>query len=142
VRLWYVPLLALVAGCFYVSKKEYRGYWDADGDGWPVGDDCAPDDSGIFPYGPDFRGDQCDSDCRGAEDDQDQDDWPDDADCAPTDPLIYPCAADRDDDTIDSDCDGFTTQRQDTCLGTDPDWPDALPITECPQHLVTAGGRQ
>lgn len=125
-----LPLLALVAGCAYVSREEYLGYWDADGDGWPLDEDCAPDDPEIYPFAPDPRGDGCDSDC-GSEPDADGDDWPDAADCGPDDPKIHPCSPEEvaGDDT-DSDCDGADGPRTDTCAGTDPDFPDAQPM-EC-----------
>ena len=123
-------LLILLPGCVYVSRDEYRAYWDADGDGWPLDEDCAPDDAKVFPYAADPRGDGCDSDC-GKEPDADLDDWPDAADCGADDATIHPCsAAEVDGDTIDSDCDGLDGMRVDACEGLDPDHPDAEPM-EC-----------
>lgn len=130
-------LSLFAAGCFYVSRDEYDAVWDADGDGWPLDEDCASADPAIHPFAPDRRGDGCDSDC-GEEPDADSDDWPDDADCATTDPAIHPCAPDVDDDGVDSDCDGHDSPRADACAGIDPANPDAEPIPAgtCPPDLV------
>lgn len=126
------PLLALVvAGCFYVSRDQFRDFWDADGDGWPIGEDCNDTDDRIYPFAGDVRGDGCDADC-GREPDADGDDWPDSVDCAPNDPLIYPCSPHEvDGDGIDHDCDGLDSVRQDICPTADPDFPDAPVIGPC-----------
>ncbi len=119
--------VALVfSGCFYVTKSEYDAAWDADGDLWPVGEDCAPDDPDIYPGAPDFRGDGCDADC-GVEPDADGDDWPDVADCAPDDDTIYPCAPDEPGDGIDQDCDNRDGPREDDCPGGPADAPQLAP---------------
>ena len=122
-------LLGIVglSSCAYVTRSEFIELWDEDGDGWPVGEDCAPLDSGIFPGAADPRGDGCDTDC-GREPDADNDDWPDAADCGPDDPDIHPCSVfEATGDGIDHDCDGLDTARVDSCPGIDPDYPDALP---------------
>lgn len=124
-------LAAALGGCAYVSKKEFLTAWDADGDGWPEPEDCAPDDPEIFPYALDRRGDGCDTDC-GTEPDSDGDDWPDAADCFPDDPDAYPCSpSDVDGDDLDTDCGGQDGLRTDTCLGLDPDFPDDQPAAAC-----------
>ncbi len=129
-RLLLAPLLALV-GCAYVSREEYLAYWDEDGDGWPLDEDCAPDREDIFPFAADPRGDGCDSDC-GAEPDADGDDWPDAADCDPDDPEVHPCSsAEVAGDQVDHDCDGEDGRRTDPCPSGDPDFPDVEPMT-CP----------
>lgn len=121
-------LLAVAApGCVYVSKSEFDEYWDEDGDGWPLGDDCAETDPNVFPYAADVRGDGCDSNC-GTEVDTDGDDWPDDSDCAPDDASVYPCAADTDGDSVDSDCDGHDAARADACPTADPNFPDVTAV--------------
>ncbi|MEQ1569669.1 MAG: hypothetical protein ABMA64_28800 [Myxococcota bacterium] len=122
-------LLVGLGGCAYVGHDEYLELWDVDGDLWPVGDDCAPNDPGVYPYAPDRRGDGCDTDC-GTEPDQDGDDWPDKADCAPDDPTSYPCAADPL-DGADRDCDGLDSARFDACPGLDPDYPDDVEVATC-----------
>lgn len=129
-----------LAGCFYVTREEYDAAWDADGDGWPLDEDCAVDDPAIHPFAPDRRGDGCDSDC-GGEPDADLDDWPDGADCDPADPAIHPCAPDVDGDGVDADCDGHDGPRTDPCVGEDPAFPGAAPIPEgaCPEDLIAAG---
>ena len=125
-RTW-IALWVGVAGCAYVTRDEYLDEWDEDDDGWPIGEDCAPTDSGVHPYAPDLRGDGCDNDC-GTEPDADGDDWPDAADCGPADASIYPCSPAEDTtDETDHDCDGLTTARTDTCPGLDPDYPDVVP---------------
>ncbi len=117
-----------LGGCAYVTRAEYLEYWDEDGDGWPVSEDCAPKDPDVYPYAPDPRGDGCDSDC-GMEPDADGDDWPDAADCGPQDPDIHPCSGSEvPGDGVDHDCDGFDGVRNDTCPGLDPDYPEALPL--------------
>ena len=118
-------LLGLLPGCVYVTRGEYLAYWDADGDGWPLDQDCAPKDPDGYPFAPDRRGDGCDSDC-GEEPDADLDDWPDAADCDSEDPDVHPCStAEVDGDGIDTDCDGLDSVRLDVCEGLDPDHPDA-----------------
>lgn len=125
-RFWLVWWLG-GAGCAYVTRAEYLQEWDEDGDGWPLGDDCAPQDPDVYPGAPDLRGDGCDNDC-GYELDSDGDDWPDAADCGAEDPDIYPCSPNEDDlDDVDSDCDGDTTRRPDTCPGLDPQHLDVIP---------------
>jgi hypothetical protein len=133
-RWWVVAAAALMAnGCVYVTKAEFDSYWDEDGDGWPLGEDCDPLADTVFPYAADVRGDGCDSDC-GEESDQDGDDWPDDSDCDPEDPTIFPCSdAEENGDGVDSDCDGADSARDDTCPTADPDFPD---VTE----VVCGGG--
>ena len=128
-RLGLLCCAAWLSGCVYVSKAEFDAYWDEDGDGWPLGEDCAEEDPAVYPYAPDVRGDGCDSDC-GAEADADGDDWPDDSDCDPTDPDVHPCSAsEQDGDGVDSDCDGFDGVRSDACPTADPDFPDVSDVT-------------
>ena len=130
-----LPLLAILTfclalpSCVYVTKKEFESFWDSDGDGWPLDQDCDDNDADVYPYAPDRRGDNCDADC-GMEPDSDGDDWPDQADCAPENAFIFPCANDLPNDGIDSDCNGFDGVRTDTCPGDDPDFPDA-PTLSC-----------
>ena len=116
------------SGCAYVSKAEYDAFWDADGDGYGIDEDCAPDNPNVFPGAGDVRGDGCDADC-GFEDDADGDDWPDAADCAPDDSTIYPCSpSETAGDDIDSDCDGTDGVRDQAafpCPTQDPFVPDA-----------------
>jgi len=113
-----------LAGCVYVTKAEFESYWDQDGDGWPLDDDCDDQNPDIFPGAPDLRGDGCDADC-GREPDMDGDDWPDLADCNAEDPLIHPCSDEEvAGDGIDHDCDGHDEIRADACRGTDPDFVD------------------
>jgi len=119
----------VLPGCVYVTKAEFEEYWDADGDGWPLDQDCDDSNPSIHPYAADVRGDGCDSDC-GQEPDADGDDWPDAADCGPEDASIHPCSASEvDGDGIDHDCDGLDRVRADTCPGTDPDYPSATALT-------------
>ncbi len=111
----FLPLAGLIlSGCFYAPKGQYDESFDRDGDTWPLGEDCAPNDPDIYPGAADFRGDGCDADCS-AEMDTDGDDWPDDADCAPDDPTIYPCAPDAPADGIDQDCDNTDGPRDTIC---------------------------
>lgn len=126
---WALALgLLLAPGCVYVSKAEFDEHWDEDGDGWPLGEDCAETDDQQYPFAPDVRGDGCDSDC-GTEQDSDGDDWPDDSDCAPDDPAVFPCADDAPGDELDSDCDGSPEPRSDACPTADPDYPDVATVT-------------
>ncbi len=120
-----------LAGCAYVSKDEYLEVWDADGDGWPIEDDCAPRNAEIFPFAPDVRGDGCDADC-GREADADNDDWPDAADCGVDDPDTYPCSpVEVLGDGVDHDCDGTDDVRLDGCVTDDPDFPAATTPAQC-----------
>ncbi|MCA9568483.1 MAG: hypothetical protein KC656_11600 [Myxococcales bacterium] len=119
-----VPVL--FAGCFYATKGQYDRAWDADGDTWPLDEDCAPLDPRIYPGAPDLRGDGCDADC-GVELDSDGDDWPDDADCDPYDDTVYPCAPDAPGDGIDQDCDNLDGPRLDACPPGDEGAPDLGP---------------
>ena len=131
--------VAMLTGCFYISKGEFDDAWDRDGDGFPNDEDCAPDDPRIYPGAPDPRGDGCDSDC-GVEPDADGDDWPDDNDCyGGTDPTIYPCAPDAPGDEVDSDCDGYPDPRpaEDVCLGIDPRDPAAERFDGTCDHPAT-----
>ena len=122
--------LLFLGSCAYVSKAEYDEYYDADEDGWPIGEDCDDNNGDVYPFAPDLRGDGCDADC-GEELDSDGDDWPDVADCEPNDPDIHPCSANEfEGDDIDSDCDGLDSQRPDTCPIADPDFDDA-PSLQC-----------
>lgn len=132
-RSWTIATLAvLVAGCHYVSKDEFQQYWDNDGDGWSIDDDCDDANALIAPYANDIRGDGCDADC-GLEADSDNDDWPDDVDCGANDPDVYPCAPDTDGDGVDSDCDGFDSPRSedDVCVTSDPGYPDGPTENPC-----------
>ncbi len=122
-------LILALPGCVYVTKADFEEYWDSDGDGWPLDDDCDDNNVDVFPHAPDVRGDGCDADC-GREPDADGDDWPDLADCDPDDGDIHPCSPkEKDGDGIDSDCDGLDSKRADACPGKDPDFPDAQPVT-------------
>jgi hypothetical protein len=117
--------------CAYVTRDEYLRAWDADGDGWPLGRDCAPHDPDIFPGAPDRRGDGCDTDC-GLEPDADGDDWPDKADCRPQDPHGFPCSPwEVDGDKVDLDCDGLDGIRTTACPTDDPDYPPGTPVAAC-----------
>jgi hypothetical protein len=111
-----------------VSKAEYDALWDADGDGYGIDEDCAPDNPDIYPGAGDVRGDGCDADC-GYEADADGDDWPDAADCGVDDPTIHPCSAfEVQGDGIDSDCDGQDGVRDQAafpCPTEDPYVPEA-----------------
>ena len=133
-RLITVALFCSMAGCAYVTKEEFEQYWDKDGDGWPLGEDCNDDNKDVHPYAADVRGDGCDSDCS-TEKDDDNDDWPNSADCAPDDPTIYPCSdSEKDGDGIDSDCDGADSVRTVQCVLEDPDFQDAKVMDEdCPE---------
>jgi hypothetical protein len=127
---WAVLAVALT-GCAYVSKAELEEHWDADGDGWPIGEDCNDDDPDMYPYAPDVRGDGCDADC-GTAPDADGDDWPDDADCEPNDPSVYPCSDDEvAGDGEDSDCDGLDVVRVEACPTADPVGPEAKTPGSC-----------
>ncbi len=120
-----LALCGALAGCVYVTRAEYDDYWDADGDGWPLDEDCNDRNPDVYPYAPDLRGDGCDADC-GMESDRDGDDWPDLADCGPDDPDVYPCSDNEvDGDGTDHDCDGLTSARTDECPTADPDFEDA-----------------
>ncbi len=117
--------LLILSSCAYVSKAEYDEYYDFDGDGWPIGEDCDDNNGDIFPFAPDLRGDGCDADC-GEEPDTDGDDWPDVADCEPNNPDVFPCSGNEvDADNTDSDCDGLDSARTDVCPTADPDFEDA-----------------
>ena len=129
-RLLTVALCISLAGCVYVTRAEYDDFWDADGDGWPLDEDCDDNDPDVYPFAPDLRGDGCDADC-GEELDSDGDDWPDLADCGPNDPDSHPCStAEVDGDGVDNDCDGRDAIRTDDCPNADPDFEDA-PVLEC-----------
>jgi hypothetical protein len=126
-------MLIGLSGCAYVSRAEYQEFWDSDGDGYPLDEDCDDNNRDIYPYALDVRGDGCDADC-GAEADDDNDDWPNASDCDPGDPDIYPCSdAEVPGDGIDHDCDGTDGVRPDTlpCPTEDPGYPEAEPITNC-----------
>ena len=125
-----VMLLAQLTSCAYITKSEFEDHWDADGDGWPVGEDCNDDNGSVYPYAADFRGDGCDADCSTTED-SDGDDWPDLADCEPDDPDAYPCADDAAGDGYDSDCDGLDSPRDTNCNRKDPDHADSSAIENC-----------
>lgn len=117
-------LAVAVGGCAYVTRAEYDSYWDADGDGYGIDEDCAPANPDVYPGAGDVRGDGCDADC-GFEADSDGDDWPDDADCAPDNPNVYPCAPDTEGDGVDSDCGDGDAPRTDACDTRDPIVPSA-----------------
>jgi hypothetical protein len=126
---WWLILLGFGSGCVYVTKGEFDSYWDEDGDGWPIGEDCDELAPQVYPYAPDVRGDGCDSDC-GEEVDSDGDDWPDDSDCDADDPDIFPCSGSEEaGDGVDSDCDGQDSARDDDCPTADPDFPDVESVT-------------
>jgi hypothetical protein len=130
----FVACCVSMSGCVYVTKSEYESYWDQDGDGWPLDDDCNDQNASVYPHAPDLRGDGCDADC-GRESDVDGDDWPDPADCDADDPTIYPCSPEEvEGDGIDHDCDGHDSIRVDTCRGNDPDFvdPPAPNLGDCP----------
>ncbi|MFT4624740.1 MAG: hypothetical protein ACI8PZ_003400 [Myxococcota bacterium] len=130
-RLWICAVLVATSGCAYVSRAEYQEYWDADGDGYPIDDDCDDGNPEIYPFAADVRGDGCDADC-GEEPDDDDDDWPNVADCDPGDPTIYPCSPEeKPGDGIDHDCDGEDGVRREPCPVEDPDYPDAEPLESC-----------
>lgn len=115
-------LLLMLTSCVYVTKQDFMEHWDADGDGWPVGEDCDDSNPHVYPYAPDFRGDGCDADCA-SEPDADGDDWPDSVDCDPDDPEIFPCSPHEvEGDGIDHDCDGRDGVRTQPCQRTDPDF--------------------
>ena len=40
--------LVLLSSCVYVTKAEFDEYWDADGDGWPLGEDCNDGHAEVF----------------------------------------------------------------------------------------------
>lgn len=129
-----VLMLLATSACAYVSRAEFLEVWDEDGDGWPLDDDCRPQDPAFHPYAADPRGDGCDTDC-GREPDADADDWPDAADCDRNDGTIYPCSPfEVPGDGIDHDCDRDDGVRQEPCIQADPDYPDVAPIdcTELP----------
>lgn len=117
-------LAVALGGCAYVTRAEYDSYWDSDGDGYGIDEDCAPGNGDVFPGAGDVRGDGCDADC-GYEADSDGDDWPDDADCDPDNPNVYPCAPDTDGDGVDSDCGEGDAPRSDACDTRDPFVPKA-----------------
>jgi len=143
-RTWtLLAALVLLVGCPYVTKEEYDTFFDADGDGWGIDEDCAPNDDRVYPYAPDVRGDGCDSDC-GMEPDQDGDDWPDDADCDPHDDTVFPCSPHEiTGDAKDSDCDGDPDRvRTEPCPPEDPDFPEAEGLfgDECPNPASPSEG--
>lgn len=146
-RTWTLGIILLMlGGCPWVTEEEYDQYWDSDGDGWGIDEDCAPNDARIYPYAADVRGDGCDSDC-GMEADADGDDWPDDADCDPNDATVYPCSLhETQGDDKDSDCDGDPDRvRTEPCLDGDPDFPDAeaIVVDDCPYLAAPSeGGEQ
>ena len=124
-------LCALLASCAYVTKEEFDALRDADGDGWPLDEDCDDNNGQIYPFAPDLRGDGCDADC-GREKDTDNDDWPDKADCNAGDPDAHPCSdAEVEGDGIDHDCDGRDGVRTDLCPQDDPDFDSAPDLTGC-----------
>lgn len=134
-HLW---LLAALYGCAYMTQAEFDEARDPDGDGWPVGEDCANDAvdgaENVYPSAPDVRGDGCDADC-GATPDADGDDWPDDADCGPNDPAMHPCSgAEVEGDGIDHDCDGQDAVRADACPTLDPTWPATEQVAFTPER--------
>ena len=113
-----------------MTTDEFDQYWDKDGDGWSLDQDCDDENAEIHPYAADLRGDGCDADC-GLEPDEDGDDWPDAADCDPADADAYPCSPNEvDGDGIDHDCDGFDGVRTDPCPAADPDF-DNSPEDPC-----------
>ena len=96
---------------------------DFDGDGWPDGLDCVPDDATVFPGAFDEYGDGVDKNCDecpgvGRVDgiDRDCDGYPGNAerselalyDCDDNDADVHPGAPDPDTDDIDQDCSEVT----------------------------------
>lgn len=122
---WLGGWASMSSGCAYVTRAEFDTFWDADGDGYGIDEDCDADNPAVFPGAGDVRGDGCDADC-GFEPDADGDDWPDANDCDPDDATVYPCSpAEIDGDGRDNDCDGDDGVRADVCPTADPYVPDA-----------------
>ena len=109
-------LCCLLALCL-VGCTGPDGPPDADGDGVPDEQDCAPDDRAIRPGAQDPYGDGVDQDCDGFDGvDLDGDGYPGNVafnddyghlqDCDDADPLIHPEADDLVGDEVDQNCDG------------------------------------
>jgi len=101
-----LPLL-LLCGCLTSIS-------DADGDGFPDYEDCAPTDPDSNPSAEDPWGDGVDSDCDGGDGlDRDRDGFPANLedgdpfqDCDDNNPLVNPDAFDLVSDGADTNCDG------------------------------------
>ena len=138
----YFTLCVLVAGCVGSATKD--ALTDADGDGFPIGEDCDDGNSDVYPGALEVCDNQ-DNDCDGTIDqgasdanvyyaDADDDGYGDveaattacsvppnhvenDGDCDDSSPFINPSAKEVcDADGIDEDCDGYADDDDD---GTD-----------------------
>jgi formylglycine-generating enzyme required for sulfatase activity len=102
---------------FLVACGPSNELYDFDDDGFFDAEDCAPDDSSIYPGAPDSYGDQVDQNCDGGDGiDADGDGYPgnddlDEAysnlyDCDDNQASIHPGATDNVGDQRDTNCDG------------------------------------
>ena len=140
---------------------------DFDGDGWPDGQDCVPDDATVYPGAYDEYGDGVDKDCddcpgAGRVDgiDRDCDGYPGNVersntlyDCDDNEASVHPGAEDPPEDGIDQDCseiirqyacpdedgDGFCAGVED-CDDTDAAVnPDAPEVMDCVDNNCANG---